>query len=1186
MAPFRSPSTIGRPAGLAAMAALCGLLPALALADPSGGSCAPAGPCAASASPDPAPEVGLGFSISIEGATPEGEPVRQVIAGDPAPPVPPEPAGPDPLPPDLTADLGLSEPATPDDLARAADRRLAAADVQLRFDGLGVRPRLDVAAAGSADGTVTFRASSNYPAWIKRAEILIRQRGRPGRVIAEIPIAPNGEATWTMPPAGPARLDYVLRVYDGAGRHDETVVRPLEPGVAGTDPSLPGEGEGRIARRGIPLRGGAVTLSGEGLPPGTTVTALGGPVPVDPSGRFVVQRVLPPGDHEIAVTLASPGRPARTIARTVTIPRAEWFATGIADVTLGRGVAEGGGPGTGRLAAFADGWLADGTRVTASADTGEGDLDGLLRRVGRKDPDAILRGIEPDEVFAVTGDDSATEELAPSRDGLYLRVENGPSHLMHGDFQPLSDPGLSARTDRTLTGIEGSHGSRAVTRHGEERLRLSAFAARPDTLSQRDVLRGTGGSAYVLGRQDIEDGTEVLTVELRDPVSGRLVESRRLVAGTDYRIEYLQGVVLLAEPLAPSASRPGLVSDAPGGDLVVNLVARYEYVPTNGEVGGLAAGARAEAWVTDGLRLGASALSDDSGLAAQRLLGLDLLLRRSDETWAALDWARSEGPGFGSTLSVNGGLRSEEMPSAGRVGLGAQSIRLEGRADLAEIGLTGHVEGFLDRKEAGFSSPDQEVAADQVAAGIGGTIALRDGLGVTFGAERFDAATGEARRDVRLGLAAEMRPRLALDAEVLRTERADPDDADGTGRRTDIAARLTWIPDAATSYALFAQATLGRRGLPSNDRLGLGLTRRLTDALAVEGEVSGGSAGPAAAARIAYEPSPGTRYSLGYRTDPAQADGTGLVLGMERPLGPRLTARAETAWGVRGDDPSVLQSYGVTFAPDETWAIEGGLLRGRSVEAGGTELRRTGVSLSLRRTLGEELRASLRAELRRETSDGPMADDRTTWLLAGSYDRRTSPDWRLLADLDLLFSDADEGSFLDGRYAEARLGYAFRPADHDRINALFSYTFLYDMPGPDQVNVDGDAEGDRQRSHILNAIVTCELGPRWTLSAKYGFRRREQASRAGGGYDLSTAHLAAVRLDYHLVHDWDLMAEMRAMILPGARATDRGAVLGLYRHVGRNIRLGVGYEWGRVSDDLRRIEGDREGFFVNITASF
>jgi hypothetical protein len=62
----------------------------------------------------------------------------------------------------------------------------------------------------------------------------------------------------------------------------------------------------------------------------------------------------------------------------------------------------------------------------------------------------------------------------------------------------------------------------------------------------------------------------------------------------------------------------------------------------------------------------------------------------------------------------------------------------------------------------------------------------------------------------------------------------------------------------------------------------------------------------------------------------------------------------------------------------------------------------------------------------------------------------------LIGNFDAIFADADTGNLRGGTYVEAQLGYAYRPVANDRLNGLISYTYLYDLPGADQVNVDGN----------------------------------------------------------------------------------------------------------------------------------
>jgi hypothetical protein len=50
--------------------------------------------------------------------------------------------------------------------------------------------------------------------------------------------------------------------------------------------------------------------------------------------------------------------------------------------------------------------------------------------------------------------------------------------------------------------------------------------------------------------------------------------------------------------------------------------------------------------------------------------------------------------------------------------------------------------------------------------------------------------------------------------------------------------------------------------------------------------------------------------------------------------------------------------------------------------------------------------------------------------------------------------------------------------------------------------------------------------------------------------------------------------------------TETGALFGIYRHIGNNAKVGIGYEWGRVSDDLTDLDYEGQGVFLNIIGKF
>lgn len=97
---------------------------------------------------------------------------------------------------------------------------------------------------------------------------------------------------------------------------------------------------------------------------------------------------------------------------------------------------------------------------------------------------------------------------------------------------------------------------------------------------------------------------------------------------------------------------------------------------------------------------------------------------------------------------------------------------------------------------------------------------------------------------------------------------------------------------------------------------------------------------------------------------------------------------------------------------------------------------------------------------------------------------------------------------------------------------------------------------------------------------------REQAPRDSNDYIRSVTHLGILRANYHVVHNWDFMGEVRAMYHPKANVTEYGAMIGLHRLMSDNFRVGVGYSTGRVDDDLRRGEAPRDGVFLNFATQF
>lgn len=1112
-----------------------------------------------------------GFSISID---------DKVVAGAPPPRIP----------------------------QRQADQALAAADVDVRFDGLETRRLLNVSTSDlrtsfRAGETVSFRTSMNYPAYVARTEVRILDRSQRGRgVVAVLPTAPNGSVNWVMPADGPAELAYVVRTFDAKGRYDETMPLALSRTEKAFDThettgapfvAAAGEGESRLRIRNIPVNGGTITASGSGGRPGGTATVMGEPVPLDASGNFVVSRIVPAGDQVVTV-----GINGQQIRRDVNIPENEWFYVGLADATLSR--RKDGATGEtetftdGRAAFYAKGKTRNGYRITASVDTGEGPIDEIFDRLNDKDPRRVLDRLRTDDndLYPTYGDDSILYDDTPTQGRIYLRVENDNLRFTWGNYTAGINQGGLLNNTRDLYGAEVRYNTPSVTTNGDSRLSLQAYVASPETAVQRDILRGTGGSVYFLTRRDITAGSVSLTVQVVDPDTGRIVSTKALVDGVDYRVDHIQGVLILSDPLGSSAGDDTIVSEGIGR-FDQNLVAQYEFTPTAGTGDADAYGGRAEAWLTDRLRFGVTFMNESTATDDQRMMSADVHYRIGEESYAELEYAETDGPGISRSISTDGGLTISD--SGGVTADNAGALRFDSHFALSDLGLSmpGYLDVYFEKKDAGFSTLTEDISSDQTLFGLKGNVEVSEQLSFGGYYETFERDSGDKKDSGELNVTYKVNDAWTVGVAVAHLDQVVVGDADRTGDRTDAAVRLTYSGFEDLTVYGYGQGTLSRSGgLSRNNRVGLGFDAKLTEKLSASGEISEGDLGTAGAFRLSYAASADSDYYLGYSLDPAanefsntvSENGTIVVGGRQR-ITETVTTFAENKYDLPSDRQSITEAYGVKYTPTDKWSFGSTIELGEVRDRVNGDFDRKAFSLGGSYADGDAVTGRMRIEYREDDGDG-TAQDRETYGLSASYTNKVNRDWRLLADVDALYSDSAEGDFRDGEYLKFSLGYAYRPIDNERLNLLFRYTYLNDLPGEDQVNGSGSIDGPQQRSHVVSVNGNYDLTQALTVGLKLGYRTSEIAERGTDTFTDSSATLAALRFDWHIVHKWDLFGETRFQRTDEADIDEASVLLGLYRHIGNNAKVGIGYEWGSVSDDLTNLDYDNEGLFINLIAKF
>lgn len=1139
------------------------------------------------------------------------------------------------------------------DRERKTDVDLSSVDIQIKFDGLDASPILNVSTmpvrrSYSANETVEFLATTNYPDFIERSEIRIFAIGDGKAVdkpVAVVPVKTNAKAQWVMPAQADEReYAYVLRVYDEKGRFDETEALTLrrseKKDILGdrAEAVAPGMGEDRTATRNIRVHGGAVTVHGTNVPEGYQVKAFGEAVPIDGQQKFVVQRILRPGDHDIDVAI-NDGIKGDGLAfnRDINIPDNDWFYVGLADITLRKRSGDSGieavRPGeydstttNGRLAFYLKGKIKGEYLLTAAADTTDDELDKMFRNFGKQNPRHLLRKLDPDDYYPVYGDDSTMLEDAPTNGKFYVRLERGDSRVLWGNFKTRITGTEFMRSDRALYGAQGVYRSEETTSFGERKTEVDLYAAQPDTLPQYDEYLATGGSAYFMRRQNIVEGSETITVEFRDSVTGRVIERRTLRAGEDYRFDYMQGVLILNRPLSSSTSTTDPVRDGALGGNKTYVLAQYEFEPTAGDLDGYSLGGRGQQWLNENVRVGVTGYQETTGDANQKAGGVDIRVRHSDTTFIEGEVAGSDGPGFGFTRSTDGGLTNGSTLATGKKGRTALAWRLKGQVDLADLqdeGIKGRIGGYYEEKEAGFSSLFDNTSVDKRLWGVHADLDVTDKTRLKLIYDDFWDDDGQIKREGKGSVSHEIDEYWKVSFGVTYTELMSPNAIRSgktgyDGSRVDTGVRVDYRQDDDHLYYVFGQVTAGRSGdIKRNDRIGVGTELKLTDTIGTQAEVSYGTNGVGGLAALTYDPNADDHYYIGYRLDPDRAfdlnrsydligrDKGAIVGGVKRRINDTLSAYSENNYDLFGVRRALTHTYGVVYTPDNVWTFDGGFEGGRirdnikNAETGVefSDFDRYAPSLAIGYKDEERgITGRLRGEVRVERSDDHTRDQ-NTYLLAGAYTWKTNPDWRAMVSVDAVLSDTKHNSpsFQNTDYVEASVGYAYRPVENDRMNALFKYSWLYDMPGNNQW---GSATSNyryapAQRSHILSADFTYDLVPWMSVGAKYGFRIGEVKYRAGkddpkfvNEWQRSSAHLGILRADLHVVKKWDLLLEGRVMHMPEAKTTDFGALAAVYRHVGENFKVGAGYNFGRFSDDLRDLTLDDRGLFLNFIGKF
>ena len=201
----------------------------------------------------------------------------------------------------------------------------------------------------------------------------------------------------------------------------------------------------------------------------------------------------------------------------------------------------------------------------------------------------LFRDIQPDQFYPVYGDSSVKGFDAQSTSRLYVRVDQGTSFVLYGDYTTQSDDPARSLTqyNRALTGAKG--------RIEQGPLRVDGFAAYTHSQQVIDELRGNGTSGpFTLSRPNglvNSEQVHLLTRDRNQPAI--IIKDVPLIRFADYEIEAFTGRILFKAPipsvdadLNPVSVRITYEVDSGGGNFWVGGVDAKVAVGDRASVGG------------------------------------------------------------------------------------------------------------------------------------------------------------------------------------------------------------------------------------------------------------------------------------------------------------------------------------------------------------------------------------------------------------------------------------------------------------------------------------------------------------------------------------------------------------------------------------------------------------------------
>ena len=803
----------------------------------------------------------------------------------------------------------------------------------------------------------------------------------------------------------------------------------------------------------------------------------------------------------------------------------------------------------GRIAYYLKGHVLGKYLLTSAFDSGQQELGEIFSDLTAQDNDRLLTNLDPDTLYPVYGDSSTLVYDAQSQSKFYLALESDTVTALVGNYALNFTDTELASYQRTLYGASATYQSAGKDAAGNPKTKVQAFYANIAQAHVRDEVRATGGSLYYLSRRDVIEGSEHISVIVRDQDTGLVLRRTALQQGLDYSIDYVDGRLLTNRPISSFTEDYSLIeSDLLGGSAVY-LQIDYETALEGFEQ--TASGARIRQSVGERLAVGVTTVDEDQLGGQYSLQAADAELKLGKNSRLIAEVAASEGNNSIANVSEDGGLTYQAV--AQTAGSSGDAYKIAAEIDIGEwFGAEDRLllNTYFKHLDTGFSANSVGNEQGSEKSGVAASWKISDATSVTGRYEQQTNLVDNSENTLGTVQWNLIRRQWGLAAEV--------EDREGFAGDTTLAAvraNYRWTDTLSTS--VLHQQTLA--GI-DNDQSTLGIAYRASDMLTLDASATHGTKGDSAklGAQMDWR---GNRLYFAQQFNDLEESGlsTNRLVGAEAPFGEDGAVYSEYHWNrlPNGRQDQALFGARQRFQATDGLRIE--ISGEHSAENAVTSNTGERYALSIGATFdnAKGITLSTRNEYRKDSRT--IASEQ--FISASHMKLALSDDLAVLGNYRFSKSESSVQTDRNIDFTEASIGLAYRPVEHDRLNLLTRFTRLNNTPTEFQI------------ASTLSGMTSDIFAVDWSYQLTQGIEWvGKQAMRWSDSDDDPTStrsrtSLSVQRLNWSMPKNLLFGTEYRVMDQNISDDRRTGFVTELMWEGLDPLILGLGYNFSDVSDN-------------------